>query len=53
MPPVGLGLLPRLSGWSGSGTVTSSAALIMGVVNEEYIAKTDGDWQYSYNCLAP
>jgi len=41
------------SGWSGSGTVTSSAALIMGVVNEEYIAKTDGDWQYSYNCLAP
>jgi hypothetical protein len=41
------------SGWSGSARVTSSASPIMGVVNEEYIAKTDGDWQYSYNCLAP
>ena len=41
------------SGWGGSGTVTSTAAPIMGVVNEEYIAKTNGDWQYSYNCLAP
>jgi len=41
------------AGWSGSARVTSSAAPIMGVVNEEYIAKTDGDWQYSYNCLAP
>ncbi len=41
------------SDWSGSGTVTSSAAPIMGVVNEENIPKTDGDWQYSYNCLAP
>ena len=41
------------NGWSGAATVTSSAAPIMGVVNEEYIAKTDGDWQYSYNCLAP
>jgi hypothetical protein len=41
------------SGWSGAATVTSSAAPIMGVVNEENIAKSDGDWQYSYNCLAP
>ncbi len=41
------------SGWSGSATVTSSAALIMGVVNEENLSKSDGDWQYSYNCLAP
>jgi hypothetical protein len=41
------------SGWSGSATVTSSAAPIMGVVNEENLAKSDGDWQYSYNCLAP
>jgi len=41
------------SGWSGSGTITSSAALVMGIVNEENIPKTDGDWQYSYNCLAP
>ncbi len=41
------------SGWSGSATVTSSAAPVMGIVNEENIAKTDGDWQYSYNCLAP
>ena len=39
--------------WGGAATVTSSAAPIMGVVNEEYIAKTDGDWQYSYNCLTP
>jgi len=39
--------------WSGSATVTSSAAAIMGVVNEENLGKADGDWQYSYNCLAP
>jgi len=43
----------HLSGWGGSGTVTSTAAPVMGIVNEENIAKTDGDWQYSYNCLAP
>jgi hypothetical protein len=41
------------AGWSGAGTVTSTAAPIMGVVNEENIAATDGDWQYSYNTLAP
>ena len=41
------------SGWSGAATVTSSASPIMGVVNEENIARSDGDWQYSYNCLAP
>lgn len=41
------------SGWSGSGTITSSAAPIMGTVNQENRAKSDGDWQYSYNCLAP
>jgi hypothetical protein len=41
------------SGWSGAATITSSAASVMGVVNEENRAKTDGDWQYSYNCLAP
>jgi hypothetical protein len=41
------------SGWSGAATITSSAAPIMGIVNQENIAKTDGDWQYSYNCLAP
>jgi hypothetical protein len=41
------------SGWSGSAAVTSSAAPIIGVVNEENLAKSDGDWQYSYNCLAP
>jgi len=41
------------AGWSGAATVTSSAAPIMGVVNEENIARNDGDWQYSYNCLAP
>ncbi len=41
------------SGWSGSGTITSSAAPIMGIVNQENRAKSDGDWQYSYNCLAP
>ena len=41
------------SGWSGSGTITSTAADVMGIVNQENRAKSDGDWQYSYNCLAP
>jgi len=41
------------SNWSGSATITSSAAPIMGTVNQENRAKSDGDWQYSYNCLAP
>ena len=41
------------SGWSGSGTITSTAAPVMGIVNQENRAKSDGDWQYSYNCLAP
>jgi len=39
--------------WGGSATVTSSAAPITGIVNEENLAKSDGDWLYSYNCLAP
>jgi len=41
------------AGWSGSAKVTSSAAPIMGVVNEENIAKTDGDWQYSHAASCP
>jgi hypothetical protein len=41
------------SDWSGSATITSSSAPIMGVVNQENRFKSDGDWQYSYNCLSP
>jgi len=41
------------SGWSGAATITSSAAPVMAVVNEENRTRSDGDWQYSYNCPIP
>ena len=41
------------SGWSGAATIASSAAPVMAVVNEENRTRSDGDWQYSYNCPIP